>query len=247
MSAFQTVLYEKRGNLARVRLNRPEHLNAFSVQMRDDLYEILSAVRDDPDTDCVVVSGEGRSFCAGADLKEFLTAPSPIRGRQIRRQRDVWGLLHTLPKVLVAMVHGHVLGSGLELALFCDLRIASEDAVFGLPELGVGIIPAAGGTQTLPRAIGRARALEMLLTGRWIDAREAHEVGLVNRVVPRDQLESAADSIAQAVLSNGAELAIRAKEAVVRGADLPLAEALLLEQHLSAVSTERRNPWRPKR
>jgi len=244
MPAFETVLFEKHGNRAYVTLNRPEHLNAFNVQMRDDLFEVMSAIRDDPDVECVIVSGKGRSFCAGADLKEFLTAPSPVRAWEIRRQRDVWALIHDLPQPIIVLLHGHVLGSGLELALFCDLRIASEDAVFGLPELGVGIIPAAGGTQTLPRAVGQGRALDMLLTSRWIDVHEAHAAGLVNRVVARAALESAADSLAATILEHGSELAMLAKQAVVRGADLPLAEALNLERQLALGVVKRKNHWR---
>ena len=233
MPGYDTMLYEKHDGLAYVRLNRPERLNAFNVQMRDDLYEVMSAIRDDSDVQCVLISGEGRSFCAGADLTEFLTAPSPVRAWETRRCRDVWGLVRSLPQPLIVLLHGHVLGSGLELALFCDIRIASSDAVFGFPELGVGIIPAAGGTQTLPRAIGQARALEMLLTGRWIDAKEAYNIGLINRVVAPEELVAEAEALGADILQCGAGLAMRVKEAVLRGVEMPLSEALVLEQRLA--------------
>jgi len=121
-----------------------------------------------------------------ADLSEFLTAPTPIIARQVRWERDVWGLFLSIPQPLIAALYGYVLGSGLEMALCCDLRIASRDVQFGLPEVSLGIIPAAGATQTLPRTIGRARAMDMLLRGQRLNAQEAFAAGLVNRVVSRD-------------------------------------------------------------
>ena len=129
-----------------------------------------------------------RAFCAGADLTEFLTAPSPVIARQVRFERDVWGVFLSIHKPLIAALHGYVLGSGIEMALCCDIRIASDDTQFGVPEMGLGIIPAAGGSQTLPRIIGRGRALEMLLSGRRVSAAEALRMKLVNRVVPRADL-----------------------------------------------------------
>jgi enoyl-CoA hydratase/carnithine racemase len=174
MSNFKTLIYEKKDAIGSVTINRPKALNAYNIQMRDDLYEVLCAIKDDSEVNAVILKGSGdKAFCAGADLSEFLTAPSPVIARQVRFQRDVWGLFLSIPQPVIAALHGYVLGSGIEIALCCDIRIASEDAVFGLPEVGLGIIPAAGGTQTLPRAIGRARALEMLLTNRWINSEEA--------------------------------------------------------------------------
>ena len=132
--------------------------------MRDDLVQALEAVRDDPDTRAVVLSGAGdRGFCAGADLTEFGSAPSPIVARQVRWERDIWGLFLSLRKPTVAALHGHVIGSGVEMALLCDIRIASEDAVFRMPETGLSLVPAAGGTQTLARHAGVGPALAMLL------------------------------------------------------------------------------------
>ena len=157
MNGFKTLIYEKEDHIAYVTLNRPQALNVYNIQMRDDLYEVLSAIKDDPEVRVAIFKGAGeKAFCAGADLSEFLTAPTPVIARQVRFGRDVWGLFLSLPQPLIAAVHGYVLGSGIEIALCCDIRIASEDVRFGLPEVGLGIIPAAGGTQTLPRAIGRA-------------------------------------------------------------------------------------------
>jgi enoyl-CoA hydratase len=234
MSAFETILYEKREDVGYITLNRPKLLNIYNIQMRDELYQVLGAIRDDPEVKVAILKGaSGKAFCAGADLSEFLTAPSPVIARQVRWERDVWGLFLSVPQPVIAALHGYVLGSGLEMALCCDIRIASEDAQFGFPEVGLGFIPAAGGTQTLPRLIGRARAMEMLLTSRWLSAEEAYIAGLVNRVVARDKLLAAAEYIAHKIASYDQLAARSAKKAVVRGLDLPFKEALELEKNLA--------------
>jgi enoyl-CoA hydratase len=149
----------------------------------------------------------------------------------------------SVPQPLIAALHGYVLGSGIEIALCCDIRIASEDTRFGLPEVGLGIIPAAGGTQTLPRIIGRAKALEMLLTNRWVDGREAYEVGLVNQLVPREKLFPTAEEMAKKIASYHPMTVRNAKKAVSRGLDLPLEGGLDLEKRLASelthISTQR--------
>jgi len=234
MSSFQVIIYEKQDGIACITLNRPQALNAYNVRMRDELYEALGAVRDDPDVSVVILKGAGeKAFCAGADLTEFLTAPPPVFARQARFARDVWGLFLSIEQPVIAALHGYVLGSGIEMALCCDIRLASEDARFGMPETGLGIIPAAGGSQTLPRTVGRAAALEILTTGRWINAGEALRLNLVNRVVPRADLIPAAQKLAEKIKSFNS-LAVRyAKQAVRRGLDLPLAQGLELESGLS--------------
>ena len=235
MGNFETLIYEKSDNIAYVTLNRPQVLNIYNIRMRDNLYEVLQAIRDDPEVRVAIFKGAGeKAFCAGADLSEFLTAPSPVIARQVRFGRDVWGLFLSIPQPLIAAVHGYVLGSGIEIALCCDIRIASEDARFGLPEVGLGIIPAAGGTQTLPRIIGRGRALEMLLTSRWLTSGEAFQFGLVNRVVPKDKLLDTAVELAKKIASYDPMAVRNAKQAVVRGSDLPLAEGLDLERRLAS-------------
>lgn len=239
--SFPTVVYEKTGGIAWLTLNRPERLNAFSVQMRDDLYQAMTAVRDDPEVLVAVLKGAGdRAFCAGADLTEFGTAPSPVIARQVRWERDLWGLILGLSKPLIAAAHGFCLGSGLEMSLCCDLRIASDDARFGLPEVGLGIIPAAGGSQTLPRVIGGARALDLVLTGDYIDAAEAHRIGLVNRVTTRDALYPTAESLAQRIAAQDPVVVQAAKLAVNRGLDLPLAEGMALEAQYVELTLSRR-------
>jgi enoyl-CoA hydratase/carnithine racemase len=216
------LLYEKQDGVAYVTLNRPEALNAYNIQMRDDLYQILSAIKDDDEVLVAIFKGAGKkAFCAGADLSEFLSAPSPVVARQIRFERDVWRLFLKIPQPLIAALHGYVLGSGIEIALCCDIRIASEDSQFGMPEVDLGIIPAAGGTQTLPRTVGR-----------WINAEEAYHIGLVNRVVQIDELLQTAEEIAKKIASCNPTAVRYAKQAVVRGLDLNLADGLDLEKRL---------------
>ncbi|MGH7785852.1 MAG: enoyl-CoA hydratase/isomerase family protein, partial [Candidatus Binatia bacterium] len=178
------VLYDlvEDGRVAVVTLNRPRQLNAYNTAMRDGLYEALLAVRDDPGVRALILRGHGRAFCSGGDLREFGTAPSPARAREVRWLRDVWGTLWRLPVITIAAVHGLAVGGGFEMALLCDQCIASRDARFALPETALGMIPGVGGTQTLPRLIGTGRALHLVLSGDWLDARTAHRLGLVARV-----------------------------------------------------------------
>jgi len=235
MSNFETIIYEKQSGIGYVTLNRPHALNAYNLKMRDELYQALGALKDDPEVKVAIFRGAGeRAFCAGADLTEFLTAPTPIIARQVRWERDVWGLFLGITKPLIAAVHGYVLGSGIEIVLCCDIRLASEDAQFGLPEPGLGIIPAAGGSQTLPRVVGGAEALEILLSGRWIKAEEAHRLKLVNRVVPRNELVPQAERLARKIADFDPIAVSYVKQAIIRGLDLSLKQGLELEARLVA-------------
>jgi len=233
MDNTEVILYRKDKGIGYVTLNRPKFLNAYNIKMRDELYRVLGAVRDDTEVEVVIFNGAGeKAFCAGADLSEFLTAPPPTAARKIRFERDVWGLFLGIEKPLIAAMHGYVLGSGIEIALCCDIRIASDDAVFGLPEPGLGIIPAAGGSQTLPRTIGSAASLDMLLSGQWINAREAYKLKLINRVVSRTELMPEAENLAENIKSHDPLALSFAKQAVTRGLDLGLADGLALERRL---------------
>jgi len=240
-----TVLYEKREGVARVTLNRPDVLNAVNMRMRDELWEVAGAIRDDPDVRVVIFKGAGdRAFSAGADVSEFGTAPSYVESRRARRQRDLWGLILSLEVPLIAAIHGYALGAGIELALCCDLRIAAGDARLGLPEVGLGYIPSAGGTQTLPRHVPPGIAMQMVLTGDPIDAATALRCGLVQRVVPRERLYDEAESLARTLASRGPLALQLAKRAVVEGLELPLAAGLALERRLAqrALAAPRREP-----
>ena len=236
-SAFETIILSKSGDVAEIALNRPRVLNAYNMQMRDDMSQALEAVHDDPDVRCVLLRGEGeRAFCTGADLTEFGTAPSRVIARQVRWERDVWGQFLSLDKPIVAALHGYVIGSGIEMAMLCDIRIASDDAVFGLPEAALGMLPAAGGSQTIPRTVGRSRALEALLSNERMDAAKALDIGLVHRVVPRETLLDEALAQARQLASYPAHLLKAMKEALLRGLDMPLERALEMETSLAATA-----------
>ena len=234
MSAFQTVDYDKQDGIALVTLDRPEVINAFNVQMRDDLYEVMQAVRDDDEVRGVLLSGAGeRGFCAGADLSEFGSTPSQAVARAVRWERDLWGLMLGIMKPTVAAIHGYCLGSGMEIACICDLRVASDDATFGMPEVGLGLVPAAVGTQTLPRTVGQGRALELLLTGRRFGAQDALSYGLVTHVAPRAELHNRALAVLTQVLESPDEALGLAKRAVLEGSDMTLGGGLALEARLA--------------
>ena len=236
-SAFETIILSKSGDVAEIALNRPRVLNAYNMQMRDDMNQALEAVQDDPDVRCVLLRGEGdRAFCTGADLTEFGTAPSRVIARQVRWERDVWGQFLSLDKPIVAALHGYVIGSGIEMAMLCDIRIASDDAVFGLPEAALGMLPAAGGSQTIPRTVGRSRALEALLSNERMDAAKALDIGLVHRVVPRETLLDEALAQARQLASYPAHLLKAMKETLLRGLDMPLERALEMETSLAATA-----------
>jgi enoyl-CoA hydratase len=238
MSDFETIIYQKKNNMAYVTLNRPQALNAYNIKMRDELYQVMGAIKDDTEVRVAIFRGAGeRAFCAGADLTEFLTAPSPLIARQARFERDVWGLFLSLPQPLIAVLHGYVLGSGIEIALCCDIRLAADDVQFGLPEPQLGIIPAAGGSQTLPRTIGGAKALEILLSGHWIKADEAKRLKLVNRVVPREELFNQAERLAKKIAGFDPVAVASAKQAITRGLDLSLSQGLRLEARLAGAIT----------
>ncbi len=233
MSAFETILYEKKNGTAYVTLNRPKALNAYNIRMRDEMYQVLGAVRDDPDVRVIIFSGAGdKAFCAGADLTEFLTAPSPVIARQVRFERDVWSRFLGIEKPIIAALHGYVLGDGVEIAACCDIRIASDDVQFGTPEMGLGIITAAGGSQTVPRIINRSHALDVLITGRWVKAEEALKMKLVNKIVTRGELMSTAEQIADRIKSFNPKAVSFIKQAVTRGMDMTLSQGLELEAAL---------------
>ncbi len=229
------VLAERRGDVVWLTLHRPGRLNAIHLTMRDELWTQLELLRDDPSVRAAVIAGAGeRAFSAGADITEFGSAPSVVAARQARLDRDLWGLMASLSLPLVAAIGGYAYGAGLELALYCDLRVAADDARFAIPEVTLGYIPSAGGTQTVARHAPLGAALRMATSGEPIDAARALALGLVHAVVPRERLLATAEAWAArlAALPPGALRA--AKRAVVDGLDLPLAQGLALERRLAA-------------
>jgi enoyl-CoA hydratase len=234
LKPFATLRYEKRGVVARVTLDRPETLNAYDVAMRDDLFAVLGAADEDPDVRVLVLRGRGRAFSTGGDLREFGSAPSAVVARIVRWRRDVWGRLLALRAATVAAVHGWTVGGGMEMALLCDLCVAADTARFGLPETGLGMIPGVGGTQTLARHSGVARALETMLAPRWIDAEEARRMGFVSRVVPAARLGGAAHALARRLASRDPRVVMALRRCVRAAHDGTLAAGIELERRLAA-------------
>ncbi len=234
MKRAPAVIYDKQRQVGVISLNRPHVLNAYDVAMRDALHEALGAVRDDSEVRAVILRGNGPAFSTGGDLSEFGSAPSPVAARQARWGRDVWGILRRLPKPTIAAVHGYAVGGGWEMAMLCDLRIASAETCFALPETGLGMIPGVGGTQTAARLGGEGRALDWVLTGRWLDARQALRLGMVTRVVARSRLEATAFGLARRLASMSASVISASKRAVREGRDLSLVAGLALERRLAA-------------
>jgi enoyl-CoA hydratase len=232
--SFGTVIYTKRDDIAWVTLNRPDRYNAYNVAMRDDFFQALSAIHEDPEVRAMVLAGAGEAFSTGGDVSEFGQAPSPMAARWIRFRRDVWGRLRRLPIPTIAAVHGFTVGGGLEMALLCDVAIAARDARFCLPETGLGMIPGVAGTQTASRRLNLAWALDLCITGRWIDAREALSIGLVTEVVSNQALDRAAHALAIKLgrLPRAAVAAV--KLAVWDGLNMPLPDGLNLEARLAA-------------
>lgn len=229
---FERIKYQRDGHKAIVTLNRPEVLNAIDSRMDAELLDVFSEIRDNPDIWVGIVAGAGdRAFSAGHDMKEpspapFDPAPRPPPLGGIYKDTKIW-------KPMIAAAHGYCLGAGLELAMSCDIRIAAEDAQFGLPEVRWSLIAAAGGVTRIPRLVPKSVAMKMLLTGEHLSAQEAYQWGLVTDVVPRNELLPLAHKIADTILEN-APLAVRtAKEIALRTADMSLEEGLALEASLA--------------
>ena len=224
--------YEKEGRIAIITINRPGAFNMVNVQTFQELHERMVEFRDDPELWVGIITGaRTRAFSAGADIKDVLPFAREHRDQpealppSIMRGLDVW-------KPLIAAINGMALGGGLEIALACDIRIASEKARFGTPEVNLGVMPGWGGTQRLPRMLPWCKAAELLLTGRPIDAQEAYRIGLVNKVVPQEQVIPTAKEWAEIICQTG-PLAVRAaKEAMVRGSSMSLEDGLRLERAL---------------
>jgi len=226
------VLFEKRGSIAWITLNRPRQYNAYNVEMRDRLYEALWAVHHDPEITAMVLTGAGPAFSTGGDLREFGSAPSPVVARWVRFRRDVWGLLRSLPVPTIAAVHGFTVGGGLEILLLCDVAIAADDTRICFPETGTGMIPGVAGTQTASRRLGMGWALDLCITGRWIDPDQALCIGLVAEVVPAAMLEDRAMALARELGATPRHVAAIIKTAIWEGLELPIERALELERRL---------------
>jgi len=231
--AYETLLYDVASGLARITVNRPDKLNALNGTVIRELGEAAEAAASDPAVHAVILTGAGpKAFVAGADIGE-LTTQGPMDGRaRARAGQLVFRAFEHMNKPVIAAVNGFALGGGCELAMACHIRIASDTAKFGQPEVKLGLLPGYGGTVRLPRIVGKGRALELLLTGAIIDATEALRIGLVSRVVPADQLLGEAEALVRGIMDQG-PLAVRSVlEAVDAGYEMSQEDALLLEANL---------------
>ena len=227
---YQTLLVDVKDGVALVTVNRPDKLNALNDQVVADLRDVVAALKADPAVKGVILTGAGpKAFVAGADIGE-LAKQGVVDGRERSLNgQAVLTAIETMGKPVIAAVNGFALGAGCELAMACHIRIASEAARFGQPEVKLGITPGYGGTQRLPRIVGKGRALHLLLTGETIDAQEALRIGLVTRVVPQDQLMAEAEKLMRQILANGPVAVALTIEAVHQGIEMTLAEGLQLE------------------
>lgn len=224
------ILSEVDGHIGIVRLNRPKVLNALSLELMEKLASQLEAYDTDPNIYVILISGSEKVWAAGADIKDMADA-SPFEMYN-RTQFARWGRIKRISKPIIAAVSGYALGGGCELAMHCDIIVASETAKFGQPEINIGVMPGAGGTQRLTRAVGKATAMDVVLSGRFLSAREALAAGLVSRVVPKENFYSAALGIARE-LANKPPLALRlAKEAVLMAHEMSLSDGLEYERKL---------------
>ncbi len=236
--SYETILVTRTERVGTITLNRPQALNALNTQVMGELTSAAAEFDDDPGIGAIIITGSAKAFAAGADIKEM----SELSFSEVYESDlfGAWGKLAAVRTPLIAAVAGYALGGGCELAMICDVLIAADTAKFGQPEIKLGVLPGMGGSQRLTRAIGKAKAMDLILTGRTIDAAEAERSGLVSRVVPADTLLDEAAAVATAISQMSRSAARMAKEAVNRAFESTLAEGLLYERRLfhSAFATE---------
>lgn len=240
LMAYGTIILERKGPVAIIRINRPDKLNAMNAQVKEEIAHALAELEKDDGTHVVVLTGVGdKAFVAGADINEF-AGKKPIDTWNAYGHTSLYNVVDRFPKPIIAMINGYCLGGGCELAMACDIRVASDKAQLGQPEINIGIIPGGGGSQRLPRLVGLGKALELILTGDRIPATEALEIGLVDTVVPHEELEKQTMALAEKIASKSPVAVRLAKAAVKASVNMPLDQGLRHEQSLfSAVfSTE---------
>ncbi|MDQ3133648.1 MAG: enoyl-CoA hydratase-related protein [Acidobacteriota bacterium] len=235
MAAYETLIVERRGRVAVITINRPDKLNALNIKTREEGAAALDELREDAEVRVVIITGAGeKAFIAGADIAEF-QGRTAVTQRDVMTGRSLFTAIDTFPKPVIAMINGFCLGGGNELAMACDLRVASERAKFGQPEINLGIIPGGGGTQRLTHLVGETRAMELMLTGDMIDAQTAHQLGLVNMVVPAADLEAKTMALANRIAEKSPVALRLVKEAVKTAARSSLDEGLRREIDLFAL------------
>jgi enoyl-CoA hydratase len=235
--SFENILFERKSAIAYVTVNRPKVLNALNMATMEDLRKAFHEIKNDPAIRVVIMTGAGeKAFIAGADIAELAKQDAVTGKEYTHRGQSVLNLIENLGKPVIACLNGFALGGGCEIALACTIRLASENAKLGQPEVKLGIIPGYGGTQRLPRLVGKGIAMQMVLAGEMITAQEAHRIGLVNEVTSAAELITRAEAIASKIIAN-APLAVQyAMEAVNKGMEMTLSEGLYLEAVLFAVA-----------
>ncbi|AQQ55009.1 enoyl-CoA hydratase-related protein [Planococcus lenghuensis] len=228
---METIRYEQRGHLAFITLDRPDAMNAFNYEMLAELSQVTESIRINPDIRIVVFTGAGeKAFSVGADLKERKTLNEQQVKRNIYKIGEVFTTIENLPQPTIAMMNGYAFGGGMELALACDFRILAEEALIGLTETSLAIIPGAGGTQRLPRLIGEAKAMELILTAKRLTAQEALDYGVVTQIAPLERLAETTGEFADLMLSNGPIAVQQAKFAIKNGMNADLQTGLHIER-----------------
>jgi enoyl-CoA hydratase len=227
---MQIVTFEQKGRVAVVTLNRPDSLNALNYQTMTELSGLIVQIDRNPEIAVTVITGAGRAFAAGADIKEM--ADRSVSDMYLNDYFAGWDAFAACRKPVIAAVNGFALGGGCELAMMCDLIIASDKAKFGQPEIKLGVTPGMGGSIRLTKAIGKAKAMDLVLTGRMIDAVEADRIGLVSRVVPHEELMAVAMEAAETIAGYGLPAILAAKEMVGRALELPTTEGVRFERRL---------------
>ncbi len=230
---YKNLLTKKSDGIGWITINRPDKLNAMNVETIEELKAAFREFETDAEVRAVILTGSGeKAFVAGADISEFVLLDAEMGRRFARQGQALTRSIENFPKPVIAAVNGFALGGGTEISLACHIRVASESAKLGQPEVKLGIIPGYGGTQRLARLVGKGKAMEMILTGRMIEAKEAAEIGLVNRVVPAADLLSAAEALAKEAVKNGPLAVANSIEAINRGLDVTLDEGLELEAEI---------------
>ena len=229
---LKNIILKKENGIATIIFNRPDALNALNNQTRADFRDAMNDIREDDEIKVVIITGEGRGFVTGSDIKE-LKRTTPLEAHNITR---LGSIIENLEIPVIAAVNGFALGGGCEIVMACDIIIASEKAKFGQPEVNIGVIPGGGGTQRLQRVVGVYKAKELIFTGDIIDAKEAERIGLVNKVVPPDELEAAAREIAEKIAAKSAAAIKLAKAAINRGMQTDLKTGLEYEQELYSLA-----------
>jgi enoyl-CoA hydratase len=228
----ETILVEREGRVAILTINRPDKLNALNQQVRDEMLEILAGIETDDGIGVVVITGAGeKSFIAGADIGEF-AGRTPFDQRHAMRSPRVFDIMASFPKPVIAMINGFCLGGGCELAMSCDIRVASEKARFGQPEINLGLIPGGGGTQRLPRLVGVGHAMRLILTGDMIGAAEAQSIGLVELVVPAEELRAKTLELAGKIAIKSPLTVKVAKEALRASERMSIEDGIAYERDL---------------